>query len=187
MIKVVYIHVAKTGGKSFEKSLNKYGLTRPYGNAHKHSTALHHIINNGKAYPIIATIRNPFSRTVSLYNYLKSSPNYKNVIGSFSDFVYNPKGYGHCFDHLDRNPLTMDTWLKDLNGNVIVDDVVRMEYMQEDWSKIHEKYNLPKTIDRYTESRDGMGKNYMDYYNSDLIQYIGDICKWELQTYGYTV
>lgn len=188
MFKIVYIHVAKTGGKSFEKTLGRHGLTRPYGNAHKHSTALHHITHNGKKYPIVSTVRNPFTRTVSLYNYIKSSGyNRKNkVITTFEDFVYNPIPLGHCYDVKDRNPLTMDTWFKDLDGNILVDDIIRMEYMQEDWSKIHKKYNLPKKINRFTEGKDGMGKEYKKYYTPKLKQHIENICSWEIKEFGYT-
>lgn len=182
-INTIFIHVPKTGGKSFYTSLINYGLSRPYT---KHSTALHYTNNTKQVLPIVTLVRNPFIRIYSLYNYLKFRREFDTQFVTFERFVRKPKSYGHYFDSVERNPLQLETWVKDLDGNILVNDFIRMEYMQEDWSRVCSNYNLPEVLTRLNHKDDGKGENYTDHYTPELIEYVSQLCNWEIEKFNYS-
>jgi hypothetical protein len=189
-VKAVYIHNPKTAGKTLYKSLAPVVVRARHlhNSIPKHCTASYYV--ESKWYnpdlPMISSTRNPWARAVSLFRYLRSINKISKNI-SFEKWVYNPKAPGHCLDPYDRNPLQLETFVKDPEGNTLVSHIIRLEDLHEDYKNISEELGLPVLkIKTYKSSLNGKGKNFREMYTPEMVDYIAELCKWEIETFGYS-
>jgi hypothetical protein len=152
-----YIHVPKCAGNSVRKALRDAGASPESG----HHTYEHYIKCRKPAQFYIATIRNPWDRMVSCYEYFKL-PNQ-----SFEEFLYKhaPKmNLGH--KHRDC-ALLLNTWAAQthwftLNGKIGNIIFLRFEHLQEDFDRLCEHLNLKKV--KLSHLNATKRKHYHKYY-----------------------
>ena len=66
---------------------------------------------------------------------------------------------------------------------MFVDFICRLEYMKEDLNKLNE---LLSTSFKSAHLNDrNLGKNYREIYDDETKGYVADICKWEIEKFGY--
>jgi len=184
---IVYIHVPKTGGKSIYIGC---GLKRPFEINEKalgkHSTAAHYVqSNNYKPNQIlISSVRNPWERIASLYNYLQAVGTCPRNM-TFQQFLYNPPAGGHYVDVYDRNQLQVQTYANDIDGNSLIDYWIRLEHQEEDIQSINDKIGTQLTYQRHRSGWDGKGVTYKSMYTYETYEYIKTLCEWEIDFFGY--
>ena len=142
----VFIHIPKAAGTSIYKSLQPNIVRHS-----KHCTAL--FVKNDISKDIwdklykVAWVRNPWQRAVSLWRYTKiiAPKGHAGIISNphFKKWLFDPKVGGLCEDKPNnRTPLSALTYISDLDGNIIVDFIGRLEYIDEDMSRL--KYELSR-------------------------------------------
>ena len=179
----VFIHIPKAAGSSIYKSLQPDIIRYT-----KHCTAL--FIKNDlsdnewdRLYKV-TWIRNPWQRVVSLWKYTKKVGLPQHSINDFKVWLFDPKVDYHCQDEpYNRSPLTALTYVSDLEGNIIVDFIGRLEYINEDVEKLNKELN--KNFRVLHENNRNLGKNYKEYYDDESSEYIADKSKWEIEKFGY--
>ena len=155
--KLVFIHVARTGGSSIKTALN---LHDNQYNEHHHLDSSY-IPKECKDYFKFAFVRNPFDRFVSLYH-------------------FRPKGLSFS-DWLDNITLT---YIQQVDyGLNKLDFVGRYENLQEDFNK---HFDGQLTIENPTEPLSIVkNKHYSEYYDDRLIKKVYDLAKDDINQFNY--
>ena len=157
--KVLHIAIPKTGSSSIKKVFNT-----PY-QSHK---TIGYFIENGPIFDYSFTfVRNTYSHLVSWYRFHHSMD-----IQEFRKWVHNGFEVKWGRDWLasweENDPLNQMTWIKDKDGNVIVDYIGRFENLEEDYLDlcnhlgIENPKKLPK-INPRTSIRNHQSLNNSDY------------------------
>jgi hypothetical protein len=181
-----FIHIPKTGGKTIRTALRHHFIRR----CGKHHTALSVLSEYTEMldHPIIASIRNPWERVWSTYSYTKMLKTHKM---SFADWLSNPKVNNWQFRHFDdiaelnRNPLSLESWVCDENGNELVTDYIDFYNIEEGISRLSSKYGVELNYKHIKHSTDGRGSGYKNHYNTETKEYIGKICSWEIEKFKF--
>jgi hypothetical protein len=149
---------------------------------HKHATAgeIRDYLGKDryKQYFSFSFVRNPFDLQVSLYHYIKNSPEHRdydiaNKI-TFKQFVLR--------EIKNRVKKQID-FLRDEDG-IIVDYIGRFEKIEESMQFIYNKLNLPsKSIVHQNKSTRLEG--YRDYYDDELRLSVEQYFKDDLKTFKY--
>lgn len=159
--KCIFVHIPKTAGQSVEHVfLNLLGLTwetraplllRPNDRPELGPPRLAHLTAQEYVscrylpqemfdqYFKFAFVRNPWSRLVSIYKYLKFDQHI-----DFKTFVMREFQNHVMTDHFWFARPQSD-FLYDANGELLVDFVGRFEQLQDDFSRVCQKIGLPDT------------------------------------------
>lgn len=186
-LKIIFIHIPKTGGTSFEKlfKVAPFNPSEPnYENLvgwcpirkiyMQHATPrelLETKLISRKVfeeYTKIAIVRNTYSRVISDYFWHQNLINEK---GSFIDYLLNRKPFKK------RNCLSKGTQLDysshiksqfdyiSLNGEIVVDQIFDFENIDYVFKYLDEKYKIQFKGDLH-EKKGNYNKDYKSYYNS---------------------
>ncbi|MDB2591999.1 sulfotransferase family protein [Candidatus Pelagibacter bacterium] len=161
---IVFIHIPKTGGTSIIDELeNKIGLQLlkktsqilnftnkgPISFSHNSYLNLLHfgIVNNNfhnSSYKF-CIVRNPYHRTISLFNYFKDIKIIdKNIeFEKFLDEVYLKRPPIGIYNHIgisQSNPQT--DWILDLNGKFLVDDMFKLEELDKFINNFKDRFKV---------------------------------------------
>jgi len=176
-----FIHINKTGGSSVEKALNM-----PL----EHKTALEKIEEIG--YDVwnrrltFTVIRNPWDKVVSHYHYrVKTNQTSlsKKSIG-FREWLQRA--------YRDRDPFYYDDpkmfmpqmdWLSDSDGNLLVDEIIRFEHLNQEFSVVMKKLGKRVNLPHVKSSKRG---NYKSYYDDDAVQIVQNCFEKDIDFFGYT-
>lgn len=184
-----FVHIPKTGGTSMSLALKRFNHIRSIGFDTKkyiERNGDHQVYERSSTDPFsFCIVRNPFSRTVSAYNYLKSggsnSLDLKDGIEfcnyeDFSSFVINglevaAKNQIHFLPQVSFIP----------NG---VDLIGRVEEM-EDLIKELESKLIEREL-KIPHANKGLSVNYKDYYKSDkVINKVVEIYAEDFDAFAY--
>lgn len=150
-------------GKPFYNHMNATLLSRRLGQT------------TFQEYTKIANIRNPFDLMVSSYLFHDIQIPFKKWIMSKRP-VYKEKKF-------------WDTILF-MNGQMIVDEIIRFESLAEDIGRVREKIGLPeptRPLNHYKKTSDAReGRSYTDYYDKDTRRVVEEIFKPYLERFGYS-
>ena len=72
-----------------------------------------------------------------------------------------------------------------MDGTLFVDEVLRFERIEEDLEKLCDKYNLPQVDLPRLNSNPRKSKNYVDFYDDELVSYIQDYIQDDIEHLGY--
>lgn len=202
----IFIHIYRTGGNSVRKSLGApaVGCVTDLLNGievlgvHANITDVQQYYNSiGKQNFFdhahkFTVVRNPFSWLVSVYKYIKFSPghNFHKVIRSKS-YLEFLNWYVNVAMTTDRpfganKYQTLQDFITDVDGNVLVDQIAKTEYMQKSLRRIHGKLGIKvhtATPDINKTRRDDWKSYYTDH---KCIQFVETHFEQDLIRFNYT-
>jgi hypothetical protein len=125
-------------------------------------------------------VRNPWDRTVSLYERREGLRMRDKM--TFEEFVnwikYSSSTCIHPVPH--RNQLD---WFIDPHGNVIIDFIGKFENLHEDWTFVCKKTGIEKQLPH--ENMNPRKKNYTEYYTAATRNIIAEKFKVDIEYFGY--
>lgn len=171
---VVYVHIEKCGGSSIIASL------KPYINIH---TPEHHRCYNGSVVGkfVFTTVRNPWSRLVSWYHYMKQHDDYQYMdqYNTFKEWISQCSLCG-----------TMAIPVQQMHVKVTGDiKVYKLEYLHEQWSTILTSCGVWKPLQRFIKLKHdnkSSHKDYKSYYDIQTRAMVAGFVREDAERFGYT-
>lgn len=186
--KIVFIHTPKCAGNSIIRALGlqrpkEASLALPY---HQTALEIRDKVGFWEEYIKLASARNPWDAELSLFFFTLTAK------------YQNPQPYGFnkedtkevVFQHQQRHaelvqggfshflqrgqyPRPMMEWLVDKSGNLLVDNIIRVENINQDLSDFSKKYNLENNPLETSNTTNHL--HYSHYYTEqwmvDLVRY----------------
>jgi hypothetical protein len=136
-------------------------------------------------YEKICFTRNPWDRVYSLWKMLKVQN--RQDIKDFTNFVYTLDQLMESESHPVIRYVIDGTknFISDLQGNIIVDRVFKIENTNEFTDYMAEKYSIPRENFPHSNSRVISSSSYVTEYNSKTVEIIESRYKWEIDNFGY--
>ena len=123
-------------------------------------------------------VRNPWTRLGSLYHYIRmrpQNPHYEKVMSQTLD--------EYILEHCEKFRSVQSMWLTDLNGNIIVDDIVRLEDLENGMSRISKKiFGIAKEIPKVNVSANGRTPLK---FKSETIDLVRDVFRSDFELFDY--
>ncbi len=163
----IFIHINKTGGTSIEKALDLFP---------EHKTAIEKREEVGferfREKFKFTVVRNPWDKVVSHYFYrLKTNQtNLKENRITFKEWVqlaYEKNDRTYC----DNPKMFMPqiAWITDIDGNIIVDRIIRFETLEEGFAEISDHLGRPVSLPHLKASERGAYRNYYDHETMEIV------------------
>lgn len=182
--KVLHIAIPKTGSSSIKKAFNT-----PY-ESHK---TLGYFIENGPTFDYSFTfVRNTYSHLVSWYRFHHSMD-----IQRFRKWVtsgfYVEWGTDWLASWQENDPLNQMTWIKDRDGNIVVDYIGRFEHLEEDYLDlcnqlgIKNPKELPRVIPRpiIKQHQSLNDSDYKKYYDLETRNIVEEKFREEIEFFNF--
>lgn len=147
-LKAIFVHVPKTAGTSIERHLRR-SVGEVVGG---HTTALafrNRYPDCFDSYYKFAVVRNPMSRFLSAYRYLRAHPVHPAL---HNQVIHNHRSMNEFIETVRGSPAVLDRivhllpqhiFVCDQRGVVLVDDLFRFENLGSAWPAICERLGLP--------------------------------------------
>jgi hypothetical protein len=199
-LKILFIHINKTGGSSIVRALNmlqvhlsvdlifsseienddQFNIWEGWKNGKRRTTynwdKLTNIKNYWNEYKSFSIVRNPWDRVVSDFFYCKKE-NYVPVELTFrNEVLYNK-------DNFERWKQPCYNWLT-LNGEVAVQNILRFENLQSDFEKMCKQLELPDGIN-LPHLNKTKHKHYTEYYDEETKQIVAEKYAKDIEYFGY--
>lgn len=195
-MKVVYIHIPKTGGTSIEEALGMkttdgqfWGRRHDVDASKQHysHTEMLNVRSDILDWFTFVSIRNPWDRVLSGWAH---HPKWKNEVGSFDNFISLMKenvfelGNLYWLDGYVTPQTHFIPKIRDFH-------VLRFESLQKDFAEMCKNYSEFSGIDNQLpilEGRQvatGVGKNYRDYYSNNQKILIEKLFEEEIELFKY--
>ena len=189
----LYVRIPRTGSTSISKM-----LTDQTAWPHFYASLLRDLIGeeeyNNKF--VFASVRNPWDRLVSWFmfncNDYRSDPDQSSIYKNLGFKGWIMEGCPHTgwkphhFAHQPENPISQLAWIIDKDDQVIVDHVVRLENLQEDFEAIKQKLNLPKvTLPRLNISKKRQHQDYRKYYDWESKEKVRQLYRDDVRYFRY--
>lgn len=187
---LLFIHIPKTGGIALLNT--KFFKDYVDSLSHHDSLKKEYPYKNNYNY-VFTSVRNPYSRLVSAYFYLKKGGRdtpldlgYQKVLEPYNTFESFVK-------HLKEKPELIDTiihlepqinFIFDDDLGFLVDDILYTESLAEDYFVLCEKYSdiCNELVEKNTTKHD----DYTKYYTPELQDIVYNIYKDDFQKLGYS-
>jgi hypothetical protein len=175
-----YIHIPKCAGNSVIQGLVDTRITVEKG----HSTYRHYLECRESATHYVATVRNPWDRMVSCYEYFKIEDQ------TFDQFMQKhawAMGQGHIHNgrSLKLNTWAAQThWLTDLKGQLHKSiHILRFEQLQHDFDLLLESWgHAPVALPTLNKSD---RRPYSDYYSNKWIEKVRSAHQLDITNFNY--
>ena len=197
--KFIFVHIPKTGGTSIEqffKLFKKNNLYEPKNNinengvsyAPQHITAkqlkTHHLSKDHfDEYYKFAIVRNPYRRLISEYTWLRNGRYFK-ITGAPKDFSEWVKYYLADID--TDHKLTQYEYLYDDNGNLLVDDVFKLENINKHFPTILENINYPYKNIRLPKMNASANVTIQEFIKPDIKPFIDNMFEKDFEILNYS-
>jgi len=199
--KCIHIHIPKCAGTSIDfaicgKITNKFEKEKKLWKQHGTAEDIKKYYASKEQwneYFKFAIVRNPFDRMVSSYNWMCSpikSCNlrdrllFKNFVfrtGMFED-ILSQDLVGEETNRYHHIRPSIEYLFK--NDNLLVDHVGKYENLKDEWNFICEKLGVGIDIPHINKcSRPN--KHYRDYYDNETKEYVSEVYKKDIETFGY--
>lgn len=196
--KFIFIHIYKTGGTSISHALMPYCTPRFRIYAHKILSLFRFYSLNPIPYPkhisagklvdsigeemfnsyfTFSIVRNPWDWQASLYHYMLAHPEHpehKNIssLGSFSNYI----------EWRYQRGIVNQAELLQVGDRINLDFIGRFENLDHDFNRICLKLGIQE---RLPHKNLIPKKPYQHYYTSETRAMIHEICKLDIDTFGY--
>lgn len=169
-----FIHIPKTGGTSILKVLTENSVNFYYGNEPKR-VGRHRYASAWKDEQSIkfTIVRDPYTRTVSYYNYIKRS----GWNPTFEDFVKNKMSNNEI--KVPNAWVPQTKWIYQ-NNECLIDNIFKLEDNLE--QQINSFLNINCSL---TKENVSTYDNYMQYYNQDLLDLVTEYFSDDFKLLGY--
>lgn len=201
--KFIYIHIAKTAGKSITDALAPYAtnnihyddfwvrflLARVQSVRCLNLIRRHADLSDVESYLSaeefkscykFTFIRNPYDRLVSQFLFQKqySDANRHKMVAhwTFRDYILWMKPWMH--------KVNMCSFMKDKSGKINMDFIGRLENFDADCKKLFERLEIENTVSH--TNRTVKEKTYHEFYDDELIEIVSNGFKEDLDRFGYT-
>lgn len=181
--KIAFVHIPKTGGSSFKSILKSNdGHSASLGHFHQPITPF---VEQLKGYEKIAVVRNSWQMCASCYRFESLNKPRRNFMPDLNMPFYDWLQWKSEFREPCHYPFPRQLeYLKDEDGNIVVDNIIRFENYDKEIKDFCNKHKL-----KYKESKAHYYGEY-DYksiYKSDKdIQLVADICKEDINYFKWT-
>ena len=140
------------------------------------------------------SIRNPWDKMVSIFNWNRTPlrlrkygdvievDDYKKCIRKFRRWLKKLYTNKEAIKGVQLEPFCQ------IEGNYLVNDIVRFEFFVEDIKKICKKLKLrfrPRRITHTKKSKPKDFNGYVDYYDKSSRYIVEDISRFEIEKFGY--
>lgn len=190
----IFIRVPKTASTSVATALNCLEVGAPHRNIGEVRQTIDALRQAGRApegadlpidwfdrYFKFGFVRNPWSRTVSLYRRQEGRVLSEQM--SFEEFV---DWIGFASDtclHPSRHRNQLD-WFTDSDGNVLVDHIGKFETLGADWRLISERLSVDMPLPHLNDNP-ARQTHYTDYYTDSTRDIIGSKFAVDIDYFGY--
>lgn len=187
-LKCIFVHIPKAAGISVNKAL--FGN---YGGSH-HKLKDYQLIFNKKefnTYYKFTFVRNPWDRLVSTYFFLKNGGFHENdkawfdenlsQFNNFEEFVLNWLNEDNIYKWIHFIP---QNEFITVNGKVLIDDVYKLENIDEDMKAIAKKLNLTLEL-RHENQNPNRNSKYREYYSSKTKEIVSRVYKKDIELFDY--
>lgn len=199
----VFVHIPKTAGTSINYCFSGHTriihpLYHPRTQHESYSEFIsrmksakndNHPFINAEEYFFFSFVRNPFSRVVSLYRYMKTRHDEN---GKYPDM---PGDFDHFLQHIkDRKP-----WIEDLHfifrpqcdfvtdgeGKLAVDFVGKYESLQDDLSTLCSTLKISPSYPLQEINSTGPRVDYREFYSDESRKIVEDVYQGDLEMFDY--
>jgi len=180
--KFVFIHINKTGGTSVAKAI---GLPRK---RHLHVKEVISIIGEkefNKAF-VFCVVRNPWDKVVSHYNY-RVKTNQTNMADnhiSFKEWVKQTYGDNKNPFYYDNPKMfaTQSNWLKDSNGIIRVNNILKFESLNNDFQNIAKSLGIQNKLPHLNATKK---EHYTKYYDKETVEIVRNWFNEDIERFNY--
>lgn len=204
--KFIFFANPKTGSSSVRQFLNPYtdqqpvlnylkrtpqNLFYPHMSPEETRLVFQNLNWDFYGYQRFVFVRNPWARLVSLYEHIMRNVQHP---PAFTEWLYTikPKGVGGGGEDHQRwrkyGSYSIEYYIKDQTGNILVDKVLRLEDIQHTLRPYLSGLGLPN-INKNNLNHSNKRKNkehYSQYYDSKAIEWVGEQYKYDIINFGYT-
>jgi hypothetical protein len=198
--KFIFIHIPKTGGTSIEAMFDPKAPSRDVQYKHWSLSDYFEQKEYISEYFSFSFVRNPWSLTVSMYNYLwhsnynfpkvsRSNPKYKFIFNlSFKDFILHQKfqsGTLKSGDIFSDKINTKNLFQLDFvtHNNKLVDFIGKFENLQQDFDTICEKIGIARQ--ELPHENKTNRKHYTEYYDNETREIVAQKYAKDIEYFGY--
>lgn len=181
--KLIFVHIPKNGGTSFESHLSLKNMGHPRW----FDYARTEFWNN---YFKMAIIRNPYSRAFSCYNYARMKKSYYHNITGKSLYGKHPEydmltnvSFVDALKLLNEKPALFGVhwrlqseWVTDINGNIMVDKLFNLETIDDELKLFGITKSMPIVNSSNSKCRN---------YTADEISLVNQYYKRDFELLGF--
>ena len=201
----IFVHIFRTAGRSFTKAMKQFGEEEIPGQTHRHHTALEIRDLVGSEFweesHSFAVIRDPWERLLSQYLYhcqtirefrarhgqkpTKVARRTQRRMRRFRDFDAFIRwcAIREEVDEWTRHKLTQSDFLFDGSGTLLVDQILRFETLNDDMRTLEGKLGLEIDLPHINYQPH---RHYSEYYSDESRELVAEICRHEIEAFGYT-
>jgi len=196
--KFIFIHINKCGGTTLDTLIPKSKF--PSG---VHNDASWYMLNfpqKFNSYFKFTTVRNPWAKAVSFYYYhvgrnwnlnwdwdVTNAPTFKEFVKITSS--YTKQKQESIFQNT-QSPCTYSKrmsnqldWITDENGDILVDYIMRLETLQEDFDIVCDKIGIPRQ--KLPCKNKSKHKHYTEYYDDETRALTAEKYARDIEYFGY--
>lgn len=188
--KCVFVHIPKTAGISINMSL--FGnLGGGHSSTNEYKILLG--IDNFNDYFKFAFVRNPYSRLLSAYYFLKRGGfNHKDKnwaeehlkeYNNFEDFVLNWVNKDSIHSYVHFKP--QYKYICNRQMEIEVDFIGRFENIKEDYQKICNRLEINRPLKKLNSTE--YGDHWKDFYNSETSKIVESVYWQDFQMFNYSI
>ena len=180
--KLLFIHIPKTGGSAIQK----HSKVKTIG--HFQSLEQNYVRNKDYKFTVV---RNPYSRLVSAYYYLKNGGSKNSLDLSYQKILENYKTFPDFVENFDKHINEIvhlrpqhEFVTKKGSNKILVDKVLHTESLDEEYKQLCKKFEL--NCDAIPLTNTSKHKDYKSYYTPELYEKVFKVYQKDFEVFDYS-